>query len=282
MISVRRATIEDRPRILEISSKIWDGDDYVPELLDEWFSDHAGELAVAAWDNLVIGFAHRTWLSPGISWFEGIRTDPAWQGHGAAKAITEHFIRGARMDGATRINLSTYIENEASIHIIESYGFSRVATFSYVERLAEAPSLLPAEMPAEIRLLSAPETLSFVDTSHFLSLAHRRFPRGWRFFPFDHDPGEAIARLQFCVGLWVEGVLTAALCIRQAPQHTGRVTVNFLDGEPENARCLLAYAMSQFEGRSFEMMVPVDQGRHALPLDFLREVGFTSWSGFKP
>ena len=79
-VCVRRAIESDRARILEISSQIWGGDDYVPELLDRWFADLEGELVVATLDDHVISFAHRTWLCPGIAWFEGMRADPAFQG----------------------------------------------------------------------------------------------------------------------------------------------------------------------------------------------------------
>jgi len=282
MITVRRAEPKDRARILEISSQIWEGEDYIPELLDEWFSDHEGELAVAILNDHLIAFAHRTWLCPGIAWLEGIRTDPAWEGHGAAKAITEHFIRGATDDGATHINLSTYIENKASIHIIESYGFALVGAFSYVERLAESGDPVPVPIPGNIQMLSEAETLEFVAASQFLSLARRRFPRGWRFFPFDHAPNEAIARLHYCIGAGTSDRFAAVLCIRQDHDHPARITINFLDGELASMRSLLAHAMGQYAGKEFEMMVPCDQGQHARALFVLQEAGFTSWSEFKP
>lgn len=280
MISIRKATVEDRPRILEISSKIWDGGDYVPGLLDEWFSDQAGELAVATWDDFVIAFAHRTWLSLGIAWLEGIRTDPSCEGRGAAKAITEYFIRGCASDGATAIELSTHIENEASIHIIESYGFSRVGTFSYVERKAGVDSSRSADSSdsGTIRQLSIPETLDFVNASPFLALAHRRFPRGWRFFPFDHAPREAIARIKY-LGLERDGSLKAVLC--HGPDHRGYVTINFLDGEAAAMRELLHYGLRSQGKTAMQMMVPCDQGQHAAALVVLKEAGFTSWSDFE-
>ena len=281
MMNVRRAKPEDRARILEISSQIWDGEDYVPELLDSWFSDHEGELAVAILDGSLIAFAHRTWLCPGIAWLEGIRTDPAWEGHGAAKAITEHFIREATDDGATHIELSTHITNEASIHIIESYGFARVGTFSYVERkgLAEATSSLRTESSGSIRELPTSEALSFVSSSPFLSLAHHRFPRGWRFFPFDHSPNEAIARITH-IGLEQDGVLQAVLC--HGPDHEGSMTINFLDGELASMRDLLNHVLQSYQGTTVAMMVPCDQGQHADALGILKEAGFTSWTEFKP
>ena len=41
---LRPVTLEDRPRVLEISSQIWDGEDYVPEQFAEWLADRHGEV----------------------------------------------------------------------------------------------------------------------------------------------------------------------------------------------------------------------------------------------
>ena len=269
-------------RILEISAQMWDGEDYVPALLDGWFADREGELAVATLDDYVIAFAHRTWLCPGIAWFEGIRTDPAFQGRGAGKAITEYFIRAARIARATHIELSTYIDSAASIHIIESYGFSLVGTFSYLEREAESAPPEPGDESANIRSISDQETVEFVRGSEFLSLARGRFPRGWRFFPFDHDPCEAIARLECRLGFQEKNELKAVLCIRHKPANGGPSTINFLDGETLAMRALLDHALRLYACRTMGIMVPIHLGRHAAVLDLLREAGFTSWSEFKP
>ncbi|MCK4570540.1 GNAT family N-acetyltransferase [Candidatus Bipolaricaulota bacterium] len=281
-IRVRRATLDDRERILEISAQIWDGEDYVPELLDGWLTDLKGELVVAMLDDHILAFAHRTWLCPGIAWFEGIRTDPACQGRGAGKAITEYFIRAARDAGATHIELSTYIDNEASIHIIESYGFQLVGTFSFLERPAGLEPPKGVVNSLNIRPVSEQETIDFVSHSEFLSLAQRRFPRGWRFFPFDHDPREAIARLECRLGYWDEDQLEAVLCIRQDPAHGGPSTINFLDGEPSAMRALLNHGLRLYGSKTMGIMVPIHLGRHAAVLEWLREAGFTSWSEFKP
>jgi len=277
-VCVRRAIESDRARILEISGQIWDGEDYVPELLDGWFTDREGELVVATLDAQVIAFAHRTWLCPGIAWFEGIRTDPAFQGCGAGKVITEYLVRAARDADATRIELSTYIDNEASIHIIESSGFQLVGTFSYMERSNELELPDDTGESSSIRPISEQETIEFVSSSEFLSLARRRFPRGWRFFPFDLDSCEAIARLECRLGFWAGGGLTAVMCIRQSPDHEGGITINFLDGEPAAMFALLNHALVRYEGKTMQIMVPIHQSRYAAVLPLLRQAEFKSWS----
>jgi len=281
LLRVRRATLDDRARILKISSRIWEGADYVPELLNGWFADREGELVVATLDEHVIAFAHRTWLCPRIAWFEGIRTDPSFQGRGAGKAITEYLINAAREDGASHIELSTYIDNETSIYIIESYGFQMVGTFSYLERPADLDPPESVTASSCIHPVSEKETIEFVSHSEFLSLARRRFPRGWRFFPFDHDPREATARLGLRLGFWEEEKLVALLCVRQSLDHEGGITINFLDGAPAAMRALLNHSLHLYEGRTMEIMVPIHQNRHAAVLELLQEAGFKSWSEFK-
>lgn len=278
-VHLRLATEADRSRIVEISSQIWDGHDYVPELLDEWLADAEGDVICAVLDGRVVGFARRTWLAPGLAWFEGIRTDPAHRGRGIGRAITEYLVDRARAAGAIRIILSTYIDNKASIHIIESYGFERVATFVYRERPADAPSPDPdVGADPQIAPVSEEETTEYVAGSSFLQLAKRRFPRGWRFFPFDHDPRAAVARMGLRLGWHEDGDLKALLCARWHPGESDHTVFNFLDGDPEAMRALLRHAVGLYAGTEIAVMVPVAAGETAAVGPLLDGFGFTSWS----
>jgi len=278
---LRPVTLEDRPRVLEISSQIWDGEDYVPEQFAEWLADRHGEVIGAECDGVLIAFARRTWLYPGHAWFEGIRTDENYRGRGAAKAITVHLIESARQAGAEKIHLSTYIDNEASIHIIESYGFRRVASFATLEK--EAPAR-PDDDSAESDIVevSHEETADFVDRSHFLALANRRFPRGWRFIPFDLDPLEATARLGTRVGIRRGGELMALMCLRQPVGAEGGTVLNFGDGAPDDLRQLLRHAHRLYAGRSIAVMVPKVGEEEAGLLPVLREFDYKTWADYAP
>lgn len=280
-VCVRRATESDRPRILEISSQIWDGEDYVPELLNGWLVDREGEVVVATLDEYVIAFAHRTWLCPGIAWLEGIRADPTFHGRGAGRAITDYLVNRACQDGASSITLSTYIDNKASIHLLESQGFNRVASFSVLERPEDSNSRLTQGVSHRVESMDEIAFREFVGRSDFLKLGHRRFPRGWRFFPFDHNPREAVARLERRWGIREGGEWCAALSFRQAPSVGGGATLTFLDGTSDCMRELLAYALPEYAECSLVAMVPFRNGEHASALGELKRVGFKSWSDFK-
>lgn len=274
-IQLRSIVEADRSRIMEISSQIWDGGDWVPEEIDAWLQDKSGEAVAAVLDGRIIGFARRTWLCPGHAWFEGLRTDPAYAGRGAAREMTRHLIDSARHAGAKKIHLSTHIGNKASIHIIESYGFTRIAGFVLLERTIE--DRIPSQSSAAIESVSEEAAVRFVDRSIFLELAQRRFPRGWRFFPFDVDPPTAIARLETRIGIRHNGKLMALACVRQSVDSTGSVTLNFCDGAPEVMSQLLEEIHRLYSGRTIETMIPKTEHAEAAVMAILQELGYQSW-----
>jgi dipeptidase/GNAT superfamily N-acetyltransferase len=108
MKELRRATADDKPRILEISAQIWKGEDYIPGVIDRWLTDETGEVVVALADGVLTGFARHSCLLPGFVWFEGIRTDPTRQNRGVGRAIARYQLDWAARMGARRIGLSTH------------------------------------------------------------------------------------------------------------------------------------------------------------------------------
>ncbi|WP_052045304.1 GNAT family N-acetyltransferase [Caloranaerobacter azorensis] len=129
MINIRRATEHDKESILSISKTIWDGDDYIPLIVDEWIADRKGEFTVVEVDGEIKGFAKFTVLRPEEYWLEGIRVSSKSRGLGIGKEITKYYIDKAKKKGYKSLALSTYIENYESIKIVEKFGFKRTAAF---------------------------------------------------------------------------------------------------------------------------------------------------------
>ncbi len=171
-ITFRPATLADKPRILEIAAQVWEGHDYIPAVIDEWLAATTAEL-VAAWlGGELVGFARCDRLFPSYAWFEGLRSDPAWRNRGIGRALTRHLLARAQGQGARRVGLSTYMDNLASRHIIESYGLAPVASFIYCE--AEAP--VQAQPSSRAVGVEPAEALAFIGRSRFLEIAPRLLP----------------------------------------------------------------------------------------------------------
>ncbi len=129
MYNIRKATKKDKEGILEISSYIWEGDDYIPYVVDRWIDDENGEFTIVESEKKVVGFVKTNLLREGEYWLQGIRVHPDFRGEGLGKMMTEYLLRTIKAMGYKTIELSTYVENDESIHIIEKYGFRRKATF---------------------------------------------------------------------------------------------------------------------------------------------------------
>lgn len=134
MIEIRRAKIEDKPRIVEISSKIWDGEDYLPHIFEKWVNEEGGEFNVITVDNVVAGCAKMTLLPQGVLWLEGIRVDTDYRGQGLGKKMADYQLKRAGEMGYSRLELGTFVENYESLAIIEKRGFKRVASFKFLFR----------------------------------------------------------------------------------------------------------------------------------------------------
>lgn len=281
-ITVRRAVKEDRARILEISAKIWDGDDYVPHVLDAWMADGERALVVATMDGRVVSFAHRTWLTPRIAWFEGIRTDPVFEGRGAAKAITQALTEEVKALGGERVNLSTYIDNKASIHILESNGFRRVATFSYLERKESAGAGDGVASRGAVQTISVDEMIRFVNNSRYLSVSGRRISHGWSFFPYDEDPERAVSKFRHRLGHIVCDQLTAVAGVHEYAEGSGSVSLGFLDGPTEDLRALIEAVALRHPAQRMECMTPIARDGTSWLLPALKAAGFSSWNDDVP
>lgn len=131
MFAFRPMTPADKPAMLDVSSRIWDGDDYIPLVFDAWVGDPLGEFAAVTLDGKLVGCGKLTFLTPTDAWLEGLRKDPLVKEGGLAEAVARHFLSllAARRD-LTSIRFSTSVENLASITVNERMGFRRVLALS--------------------------------------------------------------------------------------------------------------------------------------------------------
>ncbi len=281
-IVLRRVHPADRERIIEISSQIWDGDDYVSGVFDDWLADAHGEVTVALIEGEIVGFAHLTQLLPGYAWLEGIRTDPAMRNKGVARAINDYLITQAGQR-ANRIGLSTYIENEASIHIVESSGFARTASFVYFEVQSDTAVRGEGRSSGRAVTVARDEAIEFVRESEFLATANGYLPHGWKFYPFERDPQTALGKDRDLIGIRKSERLIALASIARLPQRDGRFQLNFIDGVPAAVDELTRHVLHLARDvDTIEVMVPKDSEREAVCLSIFKQIGFQAWNGFLP
>ncbi len=243
---IREAKPEDKGDILEISSQVWEGHDYVPLVLDRWLEE--GGLLAAELDGKVVGFAKTTVLGPGELWFEGLRVHPSYRGRGIAKALAEAQLQEAlaRAPRPRSIRLATAEVNRESIHIAEELGFREVARFTYMRGPVAAGE--GARGPeAKLVVVQAgrqdeDELAEFIFGSEAYCQSHGLLPHGWVFKEFSRERlGELIQQGAFfrCgEGERVRGVIA----LLPAPYRPEHVVIAFIEGDDEALSALMDFA----------------------------------------
>jgi len=164
----KRVTESDTEGILEISRHIWDGYDYLPSVIEEWFKDPGSYVYGVEADERLVAIANLRLVDGGhTGWMEGLRVHPDFRGKGYAHVLTRELMEKAKKLGSERLRYTTSTENEASLKLAEKYGFARVFEMRVFWRpnLNAAPSkakgyLIGQTRPQEVyTLLQASPTL---------------------------------------------------------------------------------------------------------------------------
>jgi len=138
-VNIRRANGQDSPAVMDLTSTIWGGEDYIPYVWNDWLQDPLGALLVAEQDGKVLGLAKLTVLSPRDWWMEGLRVHPEYEGHGIAAQLHDFQLAYWLEHGAgSTIRLTTHNQRFAVHHLCERSGFTRVAEISSFSAPAEA------------------------------------------------------------------------------------------------------------------------------------------------
>lgn len=119
----RPALPKDTLDVMELTSKIWEGDDYVPYVWDEWLTDYNGLLAVCEYGGSVIGLGKLTLLTAGQWWLEGLRVHPEYEDRGIASHLNDYLLNYWDEKGTGIVRLATVSKREKIKHLSEKSGF---------------------------------------------------------------------------------------------------------------------------------------------------------------
>ena len=122
----RPALERDLAEITAFCKTIWDGHDYVPDVIDDWFHDLQGLLAVAEHQGCAIACSKLTWLAEGQWWLEGFRVDPNYQGLKVGSLIHHYIDQWWLEHGDGMLRLMTSSKNRSVHHLCENTSFSKL------------------------------------------------------------------------------------------------------------------------------------------------------------
>lgn len=169
----------DLEEIREFCKTIWDGHDYVPDVIEDWFHDLQGIFAVAEYEGRVIACSKITWLAEGQWWLEGFRVDPKYQGRKVGSLIHRYVDQWWLEHGDGALRLMTSSKNKSVHHLCESTGFTKLFE---VRGYKAEPLAGGADMfsPAASSEKDLPPVIAFAQTSPLLAITNCLADFGWR------------------------------------------------------------------------------------------------------
>jgi RimJ/RimL family protein N-acetyltransferase len=175
-LEFRRVCAKDRPAILAIAERTWDGHDYLPAIFDTWVADSRAYFGALVRDGRLIGCCRVHPFDDTHGWLEALRVHPDHQHRGLGRELARHVMSQAVAMGLRQLHFSTYFKNVSSIRISEQIGFQRRATFTNLE-LHDLQAAEPDARFAET--LSAPE----IEVRNEVPAADAPMANDWFFVP---------------------------------------------------------------------------------------------------
>lgn len=262
MYRFRRVAQADKERVLEISSKIWEGNDFIEYVFDEWVKDTEGEFTLGEKDGAIVGFAKYTKHNDSEAWFEGIRVDEKYAGQGFGKAITQYFISRAKAEAVEYIRLSAYVGSKESIKIVESLGFKKDGYFTTGSKELDTLERDAAASKTVINIMSTATAWDLITRGNAYYMSNGYIGFGWTFRKATYELVDSLVKDKRVYGVLKEGKLSSVLVLTEDSHMDGGLCAGFVDGDMAAMKELLEFSIQQAKARGMkhcDVMAPMDE-----------------------
>lgn len=262
MYKFRRVSQDDKERVLEISSKIWDGNDFIQYVFDDWVNDTEGEFTLGEKDGITVGFAKYTRQSDSEAWLEGIRVDEKYSGQGFGKAITRYHLTRAKAEGIEVVRLSAYVGSKESIRIAEGLGFKKDGCFTIGSKELNKSPEKPAAAANIVSILSTATAWDLITRGNAYYMSNGYVSYGWTFRKLTYELADQLVKENCVYGVLRDGKVDSVMVLTEDSHKDGGLNIGFIDGDMASMKQLVDFAELQACKRGmeyYEIMAPMDE-----------------------
>jgi GNAT superfamily N-acetyltransferase len=148
-IFFRKLTTDDIPAIKEISKDIWEGEDYIPQVIENWLQDkncmNYGTFLDEKREEMV-GFGRIKLFSKEIAWLEGGRVKAEYQKQGIGRKMIKYALDYAKKVKAKVAQYDTSSKNLGSVALAKYYGFKKKKSMNVLD--AQKKDVKPFKPPS--------------------------------------------------------------------------------------------------------------------------------------
>lgn len=177
-VQIRPAEVSDRISMEAIAAGTWEGHDYLPKVLDQWFADDSGIFSVMVYQDEVVALGKLSHLDEGEWWLEGLRVSPSMRGRGAARIMHHYMVAQARQHADGVVRFSTAASNQAVAKLATETGFQLMASYApfeiqvqKVDNAANYWQLTPENLP---------QLREWLNRSDYFAAAQESFEFLWK------------------------------------------------------------------------------------------------------
>jgi len=238
----------DKPALMRISTRIWEGHDYVPLFFDRWVK--AGGFWAAELRGRLVGYGKATELAPGELWLEGLRVDPKCRKRGVGKELSRQVLHSTLEKRPVSLRLATADVNHESIHIIlQVMGFKPYVQYRFFVGAPRKPRPGPPLVAPTVA-----EALDYIKRSAELAASKGLLPWTWLFRCLNRRYVSELIRCGYVFGYSMAGKPAGLLVLRPHRYRGNDLDISFVGG---NGKALAAF-------RSFLSRVAHDCGTQSI------------------
>lgn len=183
-IICRPALPLDTHGMSELTSKIWDGEDYIPKVWEEWLFDPHGLLAVAMFSGRIVGIGKLTKLSTNDWWLEGLRVHPQYEDQGIASHIHDYLLGIWEEIGSGKIRFATMSIREPVKYLAQSRHFKIAGEYTIFKASSAKSQISNWINPFTlVKLDEIDKLVAWLSQKSSQQLAFGLFNLGWQFAP---------------------------------------------------------------------------------------------------
>ncbi len=275
MENFKKLEARDKEQILKICDSVWDGDDYIPNVIDEWIIDPNGYFIGLFDDEQLIAFGRLASQGDGNYWLEGLRKNHSLQMKGVGKKIANYLINIAMEKECKSLKFSTYYDNIESIALNEKIGFAKIKEWSYLELDLKEKDLSPENGPTKDFIKPSFSQFSdFIMKSDFLSAMGGYLCEGWKVFDCTETYLSKLYKKSYLLAIYSDNKIQAmASTIIDSDNN---IFITFFEfANDQECQSLMNKIISQAilqNSHAVSIIVPTHEN-----VDCLEKYGFKSW-----
>ncbi|MFW5898466.1 MAG: GNAT family N-acetyltransferase [Candidatus Saliniplasma sp.] len=254
-LKVRELELSDKDEVVELTSDIWDGRDYIPDLYEEWVDD--GGFICGIVDGDIIALAKHTWHNDDVLWLEGLRVHPDYHGKGYGRAMIESEMKYIEDLDYSAARFLTSNDNTPVKKVVEDLGFELKKAYDYLrlndDDLEEIEPPSDREIQRVRQEKNIEEVIEFVMSSQEMKDNAGLYIEHWTAYPMDEELLEDRVENGYCYSVRDEGTgKIEALIFLQVHEEYGSLSATFACGEQGALEELFKFGIKECVSKGYD------------------------------